>query len=79
MNGWSESGSGIERLLLIGHSFFAIGGLAASALKRGGLLYQVGGVISLLPWFGSLTVFAVTTALANSTIAVSLWLRRRQV
>ena len=64
-------------LLLIGHSFFAIGGLAATALKRGGLLYQVGGVISLLPWFGSLTVFAVTTAIANLTIAVSLWLRGR--
>lgn len=65
-------------LLLIGHSFFAIGGLAATALKRGGLLYQLGGVMSLLPWFGSLTVFALTTALANGAIAVSLWRRRRQ-
>ncbi len=65
-------------LLLIGHSFFSIGGLAASALKRGGLLYQVGGVISLLPWFESLIVFAVTTAVANATIALSLLLRRRR-
>ena len=64
-------------LLLIGHSFFSIGGLSSNALKRGGVLYQVGGVISLLPWFGSLSVFAATTALANLTIAVSLWLRRR--
>lgn len=60
-------------LLLIGHSFFAVGGLASSALKRGGLLYQAGGILSLLPWFDSLTVFAATTALANATIAASLW------
>jgi hypothetical protein len=64
-------------LLLIGHSFFAVGGLASNALKRGGLLYQIGGVVSLLPWFESLDVFAAATALANGTIAASLFLRRR--
>ncbi len=65
-------------LLLIGHSFFAVGGLASSALRRGGLLYQLGGVVSLLPWFESLAAFAVTTAVANGTIAMSLFLRRRR-
>ena len=59
-------------LLLIGHSFFAVGALASNALKRSGLLYQAGGLISLLPWLDSLTVFAVTTALANLAVAAAL-------
>lgn len=62
-------------LLLIGHSFFAIGGLASNALRRSGLIYQAGGTISLLPWLDSLTVFAVTTAIANLSVAIAL-LRR---
>ncbi len=62
-------------LLLIGHSFFTVGGLASKALMRSGLLYQVGGVASLLPWLDSLTVFAVTTAVANLSVAVSLFRR----
>lgn len=64
-------------LLLIGHSFFSVGALAKSALRRGGLLYQVGGAISLFPRFDSLLVFAVTAALANGVIAVSLALAAR--
>ncbi|MFQ5525752.1 MAG: hypothetical protein ACE5GX_05770 [Thermoanaerobaculia bacterium] len=59
-------------LLLIGHSFYAVGGLASNALRRSGLIYQLGGVISLLPWLDSLTVFAVTTAVANLAVAVAL-------
>jgi len=64
-------------LLLIGHSFYAVGGLASRALRRGGLLYQVGGVVSLFSRFESLAVFAVTTAIANSVIALELWRARR--
>ena len=65
-------------LLLVGHSLFTVGGLAAKPLERGGLLYQFGGVCCLLPWFGSLTVFAITTAVANGMIAGSLWLNARR-
>lgn len=59
-------------LLLIGHSFFALGGLASNALKRSGILYQLGGLAALLPWLDSLTVFAVTTAVANLSVAVAM-------
>ena len=59
-------------LLLIGHSFFAMGGLASPALRRSGLLYQAGGLIALLPWLDSLIVFAVTTAAANLAVAVAM-------
>lgn len=62
-------------LLLIGHSFFAVGGLASTALRRSGLLYQLGGLISLVPAWDSLAAFAVTTAFANLTLGLSL-LRR---
>lgn len=65
-------------LLLIGHSFFAIGGLASQTLRRGGLIYQAGGLLSMYPRFDSLMVFALTTALANAMIAVSLWRSRRR-
>ena len=54
-------------LLLIGHSFFAVGGLASNALRRSGLLYQAGGAVSLLPWLDSLAVFAVTTSRTRAT------------
>lgn len=65
-------------LLLIGHSFFSVGSLAAKALRRGGLLYQLGGAVSLLPGLDSLVAFAATTAVANGVIAVSLWLSLRR-
>lgn len=64
-------------LLLIGHSLFAVGGLAASALRRGGLLYQLGGAVSLVAQLDSLVIFATTTAVANCVIAGSLWLEAR--
>lgn len=64
-------------LLLIGHSLFSVGGLAARPLERGGLLYQVGGVLCLIPSLPGLQVFAATTAIANAVIAVSLWLSSR--
>ncbi len=59
-------------LLLIGHSLFSIGGLASPALRRAGLLYQVGGALSLLPFWNGLIVFAVTTALANASVGWAL-------
>lgn len=59
-------------LLLTGHSFFALGGLASPALRRSGLVYQLGGLVALLPWFDSLIVFAVTTAAANLAVAVAM-------
>jgi hypothetical protein len=70
-------------LLLLGHSFFAQGGLAFPPLRRAGLLYQAGGVVSLIlsltpgggsltPGGGGLTAFAVSVLVANLSVAWAL-------
>ncbi len=70
-------------LLLLGHSFFAQGGLAYPPLRRAGLLYQAGGVVSLIlaltpgggaltPGGGGLIAFAVTVLVANLSVAWAL-------
>ncbi len=48
-------------LLLLGHSFYVVGGLAFSPLRATGIIYQIGGVIALWPRGSPLVVFAVTT------------------
>lgn len=56
-------------LLLLGHSFFSLGGLSFPALRRFGLAYQVGGAVALLWPSQALLVFAVTTAVANGSLS----------
>ncbi|MCL4837430.1 MAG: hypothetical protein KJ058_05655 [Thermoanaerobaculia bacterium] len=63
-------------LLLVGHSFFLLGGLAFPPLRLGGVLYQLGGAVALWPGAPSLPVFAVATAAANLWIAWAVWARR---
>lgn len=65
-------------LLLLGHSFFQLGGLSFPALKRYGLTYQLGGLVALVAASHALTAFAVTTALANGGLALAAWRRRRE-
>ncbi len=69
-------------LLLLGHSFFAQGGLAFLPLRRAGLLYQLGGLISLVlaltPRGGELTAFAVSVVVANLSVAWALARRTGQ-
>jgi hypothetical protein len=62
-------------LLLLGHSLFALGGLAFPPQRTAGLVYQLGGAVALLPGVPELTVFAVTAALGNFWIGVGV-LRR---
>ena len=59
-------------LLLIGHSFFTMGGLAFRPMRQAGLVYQLGGVLALWPGGPGLYAFAVATGLANLRIAVAL-------
>lgn len=59
-------------LLLIGHSFFQLGGLAFRPLKQAGLIYEVGGLIALWGGATALPVFAAATALGNLRVAVAL-------
>jgi len=63
-------------LLLLGHSFFAQGGLAFPPLRQAGWMYQLGGVASLaLNWAprgGEMVAFAATVAVANLWVAAAL-------
>ena len=60
-------------LLLLGHSLFSFGGLAAGALRTGGLIYQVGGLLAIWPHGQGLAIFAVATLVGNLWIAGSIW------
>lgn len=62
-------------LLLIGHSFFVLGGLAFRPMRQAGVIYQAGGLIALWPGAFSLVAFALATALGNLRIAVALMRR----
>lgn len=63
-------------LLLIGHSFFLLGGLAFRPMRQAGIIYQLGGVLALWPGEFSLLVFALATGVGNLRIAVALMRRR---
>jgi len=65
-------------LLLLGHSFFALGGLALPALRWAGVVYQADGVAALVPGMPSLACFAVATALGNLWVAWGIVARRRR-
>jgi hypothetical protein len=60
-------------LLLLGHSLFSLGGLAAGALRVGGLIYQAGGLLAIWPHGQGLAIFAAATLVGNLWIAVSIW------
>ena len=66
-------------LLLLGHSFFALGGLAFSPMRTAGVIYQLGGAAALVPGGFPLTALALATALGNLWIGFGVWrdLRRR--
>ena len=63
-------------LLVLGHSLFMLGGLAFAPLRRAGLVYQLGAILSLLPWVDPLQVLAATTLVANTWVGISIWRRR---
>ncbi len=63
-------------LLLVGHSFYVLGGLAFRPLRTCGLAYQLGGVVALWPGVPGLTAFAAVTAAANLWLAWAVWRRR---
>lgn len=62
-------------LLVLGHSFFALGGLSLRELRRAGVLYQLGGLAALFPRVPALEVLAVVTLLGNLWVAVGIWRR----
>jgi len=62
-------------LLLVGHSFFALGGLAFTGMRTCGVIYQLGGVAALWPAWPSLAVFAAATFCGNLWLAFAVWRR----
>lgn len=62
-------------LLLLGHSFFALGGLAFPPMRSAGIIYQLGGVAALVPGGDPLLAFALAAALGNFWIAIGIWRR----
>lgn len=65
-------------LLLVGHSFWGHGGLAFPAFRVTGALYQLGGVVALLPWLDPLPTLAATVAAGNLWMALSIWRTQRR-
>jgi hypothetical protein len=60
-------------LLLLGHSFYMLGGFAFEPFRVCGLIYQIGGVAALWPGGSPLVVFAAATFLGNLWIAIGVW------
>ena len=65
-------------LLLLGHSFYVLGGVAFPPFRAYGLLYQVGGVAALWPGGAPLPVFALTTAASNLWMSYAVWREHRE-
>jgi hypothetical protein len=63
-------------LLLLGHSFYMLGGLAFEPFRVCGLLFQLGGAAALWPGLDPLPVFAVAAFLGNLWMAVGVWRSR---
>ncbi|HEV8578272.1 MAG TPA: hypothetical protein VGX68_04255 [Thermoanaerobaculia bacterium] len=63
-------------LLLLGHSFYMLGGLAFPPLRACGILYQLGGLAALWPGGSPLAVFALATAAGNVWMGIGVWRER---
>ncbi len=59
-------------LLLLGHSFLVLGGLAFPPFRRAGWIYQLAGVGALWPGQDGLLWFAAGTAAGNLVIAAGV-------
>jgi hypothetical protein len=59
-------------LLILGHSFLVLGGLAFTPFRRAGWIYQLAGVAALWPGQEGLLWFAAAAALGNLSIALSV-------
>ncbi len=59
-------------LLVLGHSFLVLGGLAFRPFRRTGFLYQLAGLGALWPGQDGLIWFAVATGLGNLLIGLAV-------
>lgn len=59
-------------LLVLGHSFLVLGGLAFPPFRRAGWIYQLAGLGALWPGQDGLLWFAAATALGNGVIGLAV-------
>jgi len=64
-------------LLILGHSFYVLGGIAFEPFRPYGVLYQVAGLAALWPNGAPFAVFAAATALGNLWMGYAVWRSRR--
>lgn len=64
-------------MLLLGHSFYLLGGLALPAFRGYGLLYQAAGAAALWPAGWGLELFAAAALAGNLWMAYAVWRERR--
>jgi hypothetical protein len=65
-------------LLLLGHSFYMLGGLAFPPFRACGLIFQLGGLIALWPGGNPLLAFAAATAVGNLWMGIGVWRENRR-
>ncbi len=63
-------------LLLLGHSFYILGGISFAPFRRYGLIYQLGGFAALWPGGSPLPVLAITLFTGNLWMAWAVWRER---
>src|SRR5262249_5787408 len=64
-------------LLLLGHSFYILGGIAFRPFRAYRLLYQAGGIAALWPGGAPLPVVPATAAAASLWMAWAVWRESR--
>ncbi len=62
-------------LLLLGHSFYTLGGLSFRPMRTAGALFQLGGLLALWPGAPALEVFAAGVAAGCLWLAWGIWRR----
>jgi hypothetical protein len=55
-------------LLLLGHNLYSLGGLAFAPMRAAGMVYQLGGLVALIPGSPPLWAMAAATAFGNAWI-----------
>ncbi len=63
-------------LLLLGHSFYILGGISFPPFRRYGLIYQLGGFAALWPGGSPLLVLALALFAGNTWMAWAVWRER---
>jgi hypothetical protein len=66
-------------LLLLGHSFYMLGGIGFDGFRPCGIVYQLGGLAALWPGGAPLAAFALATAVGNLWMGIAVWRSRGEV